>query len=163
MIANNAHIVAIRQNGVIAGHQLRINGGGAGMSKFFASIKYGGPEKAEREARRMAKEMGLPKPRPRGGSRVGRVPASSTSQAAGIRFGWTQTQAGEALLRVIATWTDKKGVSRHTSYSVHRHGLEDALSMAIKARTSCGAPAPDEAALLKRLKREYRTQASLHG
>lgn len=160
MNTTSAHIVAIRQNGIVAGHQLRINGGGAGLTKFFASGKYGGPEKAERAAKKVAKEMGLPKPRPRGGSRVGRLSSASTTQAAGIRFAWTDS--GEAaLLRVIATWTDKKGIARHTSYSVHRHGLEGALALAIKARTSGGAPAPDADALLKRLKREYRSRSGL--
>jgi hypothetical protein len=160
MTPTHSHIVTIRQNGVIAGHQLRINGGGAGLSKFFSAGKYGGPEKAERAAKRAARELGLPKPQSRGGSTVGRVPSGSLTKTAGIRFSWTHYESG-AVLRVIATWQDKKGVSRHTSYSVQRNGLEGALTLAIKARTSCGAPTPDAAMLLKLLRREYRNRAHL--
>jgi hypothetical protein len=160
MIATHAHIVTIRQNGEITGHQLRINGGGAGMSKFFASGKYGGPDKSERAAKRTAKEMGLPKPAARGGSRVGRVLSSSTTNSAGIRFSWVNYESGP-VLRVIATWTDRKGLSHHTSYSVQSNGLEGALDKAIKARVSGGAPAPDKEALMKLLKREFRTRARL--
>ena len=46
MSNTHAHIVAIRRDGVIEGHQLRIDGGGAGLSKFFSTGKYGSPEKA---------------------------------------------------------------------------------------------------------------------
>ncbi len=160
MIATHSHIVAIRQNGVISGHQLRINGGGPGLSKFFAAGKYGGPEKSERAARKEAKALGLPKSRPRGGSVEGRAPSNSVTKTAGIRFVWSTNLSGPAL-RVVATWTDKKGRSRHTSYSVDRNGLEEALDLAIASRTSCGAPMPDRVLLLKLLKREKRTRSQM--
>ncbi len=158
MSTHSAHIVAIRHEGVIQGHQLRINGGGAGLSKFFAAGKYGGPEKAKRAAEREAKAMGLPKAQERGGSEVGRVLRTSATKTAGIRFAWTPLLSGTAL-RVIATWTDRRGRARSTSYSVERNGLDVALDKAIKARTSCGAPKPDRDALLKLLRRESRTRA----
>lgn len=162
MIATHAHIVTIRQNGEVTGHQLRINGGGAGNSKFFAASKYGGPLKSERAAKSAVKEMGLPKPQGRGGSRVGRVLSSSLTKTAGIRFSWVHNASGPTL-RVIATWTDKKGRSHHTSYSVKSNGAQGALDKAIEARTSSGAPAPDQDALMKLLKRELRTKSQLFG
>lgn len=148
----SAHIVAIRREGVIEGHQLRINGGGTGQSKYFASGKFGGPEKAKKAALKAAKDMGLPKAGKRGGSVAGRLLRTSTTQAAGIRFVWTQG-AKAGLLRITSTWTDKKGKPHHTSFSVDRNGLEGALDAALAKRVSCGAPMPDREALLKRLKR----------
>jgi hypothetical protein len=155
--AMHAHIVAIRREGVIEGHQLRFNGGGAGQSKFFASGKWGGPEKARRAAEKVAKAMGLPKATKRGGSEIGRLLSTNVTGTAGIRFQWVEAASGP-ILRVVATWTDRRGKDRHTSYSVDRNGLDGALDKAIKARTSCGAPMPDRAALLKRLRKEFNTR-----
>jgi hypothetical protein len=151
-----AHIVAIRRNGVVEGHQLRVNGGGAGHSKFFASIKHGGADKARRAAMTMAREMGLPKTLSRGGSAVGRVFKTSQTRAAGIRFAWVEGTLS-TVLYVVASWTDKRKRARQTSFSVERNGLEGALDKAIAARTSAGAPAPDRAVLLRRLQKAYRT------
>lgn len=162
MNATHAHIVVIRRGEVVAGHQLRINGGGSGLSKFFSSGRYGGPEKARRAAEKEARAMGLPKTGRRGGSAQGRVLSTSTTGAAGIRFAWSNVDT-EPLLRVVASWVDKKGRPRQTSYSVQRNGVVGALDMAIEARTSCGAPMPDRAALLRLLRREYRTKSQLAG
>ena len=153
--AQTAHIVTIRRQGEIEGYQLRINGGGPGLSKFFAARKLGGAEKALRLARRTAKEMGLPKTRKRGGSVAGRLLSTSRTPAAGIRFEWTPF-ALHTVLYVVATWRNPKGRPASTRYSVVRHGLEAALDMAIEKRTSCGAPAPDRAALLKALRKVQR-------
>jgi hypothetical protein len=158
----HSHIVAIRRAGVIEGHQLRIDGGGAGRSKFFSAGKFGGPEKARRAAEQAAKSLGLPKALPRGGSPVGRVLATSQTGQAGIRFEWTPRESGP-VLRVVATWTDKRGKSRHTSYSCDRNGLDGALDLAIAKRISCGAPLPDRERLLKLLRREHRTKGKSAG
>lgn len=155
--ATHAHIVTIRRDGVVEGHQLRIDGGGAGRSRFFGAGKHGGPDGARRAAERAAKSMGLPKTQERGGSEQGRLQHGSATGVAGIRFEWTERLSG-MVLRVVATWTDRQGALRHTSYSVQRNGLDGALDKAIKARTSCGAPQPDRAALLKRLRREFRSR-----
>ncbi len=155
MTPTHAHIVAIRSGGVIQGHQLRIDGGGAGLSRYFASGRYGGPEKARRAAEREARALGLPKTRARGGSPQGRVLRTSATGVAGIRFQWTPGME-QPVLRVVATWTDRRGRSRCTSYSVQRNGLDGALDKALAARTSCGAPLPDRLALLRRLRREFR-------
>mgnify|MGYP000870110801 CR=1 FL=1 len=152
MQVTNAHIVAIRRNGVVEGHQLRVNSGGPGCTKFFSASKFGSAEKARAAAVKFAKANGLPKTKPRGGSPVGRVLKTSLTGAAGIRFTWTRT-TDKPILRVNATWVDKKGRSRHTSFSVDRNGLEGALDKAIEARVSAGAPAPDRADLVKRLKK----------
>lgn len=148
----NAHIVAIRRGEVIEGHQLRVGNGGAGMTKFFSSSKYGGPDKARKAALKMIRDLDLPKPRKRGGSVAGRLLKTSKTPAAGIRFLWSRNEASPRL-RVAATWMDRKGRPRHTSFSVDRNGLESALDMAIERRTSCGAPTPDREALLKALKK----------
>lgn len=153
--ARTAHIVTIRRQGVIEGYQLRINGGGPGLSKFFAARKLGGPEKALRIARRTAREMGLPKTRKRGGSVAGRLLSTSRTPAAGIRFEWTPF-ALHTVLYVVATWRNPKGRPASTRYSADRHGMEAALDMAIAKRTSCGAPMPDRAALLKALRKVQR-------
>ncbi len=160
MNATHAHIVVIRRGDVVEGHQLRINGGGTGLSKFFGAGRYGSPEKARRAAEKEARAMGLPKPLRRGGSPQGRVFRTSATGSAGIRFGWTR-ETVEPMLRVIASWVDKRGRPRHTSYSVERNGLEGALDRAILARTSNGAPMPDRAALLRLLRREYRSKSLL--
>ena len=154
-----SHIVAIRRDGVIEGHQLRVNGGGTGHSKFFAAGKFGGADKALRAAKKMAKGMGLPKAQKRGGSTAGRLLSTSQTREAGIRFECKPGSEGP-LMRVVATWTDRRGESRHTSFSVQRHGLAGALEKAIAARISCGAPLPDYAALLKRLRQAYRANAA---
>jgi hypothetical protein len=60
------------------------------------------------------------------------------------------------VLYVVATWRGKKGRASSTRYSVDRHGVEQALDLAIEKRTSCGAPMPDRAALLKALRKVYR-------
>lgn len=153
---HHAHIVVIRTGGVVQGHQLRIDGGGTGLSKFFGTGRYGSPEKARRAAEREARALGLPKARERGGSEQGRVLRTSTTRAAGIRFVWTPA-VSQPVLRVVATWTDRRGVARNTSYSVERNGLEGALDKALKARTSSGAPMPDRSALLRLLRRVFRT------
>ena len=158
MLPTHAHIVVIRSSGVVQGHQLRIDGGGAGRSKFFGSGRYGSPEKARRAAEREARSLGLPKARERGGSPEGRVLRTSTTGAAGIRFVWSEGVL-HPVLRVLVSWTDRKGTARNTSYSVERNGLEGALDKALKARTSCGAVMPDRKALLRRLKRVYRAGA----
>lgn len=160
MNATTAHIVVIRRGDVIEGHQLRINGGGSGLSKFFSSGRYGSPEKARRAAELEARALGLPKTRRKGGSPQGRVLCTSPTGQAGIRFVWTHT-ALEPVLRVHASWMDKRGRPRQTSYSVERNGLEGALDKALLARTSCGAPQPDRDALLRQLRREYRTKSLL--
>lgn len=151
----SAHIVTIRRDGNIEGYQLRINGGGPGLSRFFAARKLGGAEKALRAARRLAREMGLPKTRKRGGSPQGRLLSTSRTPAAGVRFEWTRF-AVSTVLYVVATWRDKKGRPCSTRYSVDRHGVEGALDMAIAKRTSVDAPQPDRAALLRALRRTYR-------
>lgn len=158
MNPTHAHIVVIRSGGVVQGHQLRIDGGGSGRSKFFGTSRYGSPEKARRAAEREARALGLPKTRERGGSEEGRVLSTSFTKAAGIRFIWT-TDTVHPVLRVVASWTDRRGKARNTSYSCERNGLEGALDRALKARTSCGAPMPDRQALLRLLRRVYRAGA----
>lgn len=157
MDPTHAHIVVIRRDGATLGHQLRIDGGGAGQSKYFSTGRYGSPEKARRAAEREVRALGLPKPKLRGGSAQGRVLSTSATQVAGIRFEWTPGVSAP-ILRVVATWTDRRGVSRQTSYSCQRNGLQGALDKAMKARTSCGAPLPDRAALLRLLRREHATR-----
>jgi hypothetical protein len=156
MNQSHAHIVAIRVNGVLKGHQLRINGGGPGQSAFFGASKYGSPERALLAAERRARELGLPPTQARGGSTEGRLMRTSATGVAGIRFEWSQRESGP-VLRVIATWNDKLRRSCSTSYSVERNGLGGALDKAIAARTSCGAPMPDRKRLMTRLRKAFRT------
>lgn len=158
MTTISSHIVAIRQSGHILGYQLRINGGGPGHSKLFSASKFGGPDKAKLAAEKTAKQMGLPRARPRGGSEQGRVLRSSATKVAGIRFRWTPLVETQSL-SVVASWVDHKGKAHQTAYAVSSYGLEGALDRAITARTSCGAATPDRAALLKLLRREYRSKA----
>ena len=159
IVATSAHIVTIRRQGVIEGYQLRINGGGPGLSHFFAARKLGGADKALRAARRTSRELGLPKTRKRGGSEPGRLLSTSRTPAAGIRFEWTRF-AVSTVLYVVATWRGPQGRPSSTRYSIDRHGIEQALDLAIEKRTSCGAPAPDRAALLKALRRVYKAGAA---
>ena len=153
------HIVAIKQNGTINGYQVRVGTGGVGNTKFFASKKHGGSLKAKRAAEQFARDLGLLKAVKPGGSKVGRLLRNNATGAAGIRFVWTPAAAAP-VLRVVATWVDKKGRPKNTSYSVESNGLDGALDKAIKARTSAGAPVPDRDALLKRLRKAYRSRAS---
>ena len=157
MNATHAHIVTIRRGDLIEGHQLRIDGGGPGKSRYFSSGKHGGPEQALKAAREHARALGLPPTRPRGAnSVVGRLTRLNTSGVAGIRFDWTPAVSG-SILRVAASWQDTQGRARHTSYSVEHNGLEGALDKAIAARISAGAPLPDRALLLRRLRAAYRS------
>lgn len=155
----SAHIVAIRSKGVVVAHQLRINGGGPGKTRYYSSLKLGSPENSELAAKRDQRQLGLPKTTPRGGSPTGRVSCRSRTDEAGIRFVWTKT-ADTPILRVHASWTDKNGVDRHTSFSCETNGLDGALSLAISRRTSAGAPCPDpkkREKLLRLLHKNYRS------
>lgn len=153
--ATSAHIVTIRREGNVEGYQLRINGGGPGLSRYFAAHKLGGAEKALRAARRMQREMGLPRTQRRGGSRLGRRLSTSKTPAAGIRFEWHRFTVS-TVLYVVASWNDKRGRACGTRYSVDRNGFEGALDLAIAKRIEAGAPAPDRKALLKALRAAYR-------
>ncbi len=147
------HIVAIRRQGVIEAYQLRIGTGGPGQSRLFSCSKHGGMRKALAAARAAARELGLLLGGPRGGSAVGRRTRLSPTPSAGVRFEW-HTFAQSTVLYVVASWRDRKGVSRCTRYSVERHGLQGALDKAIAARVSAGAPQPDRRALLRALRTE---------
>lgn len=153
---SSTHIVPIRKNGVVIAHQLRVNGGGPGNTRYYSAAKLGSPENSLRAAQQAIKELGLPKPKPRGGSPTGRVLSTSKTKAPGICFVWAPGQDAPRLL-VVATWVDKKGKYRSTSYSVEANGLEVALDRAIKARTSAGAEAPDKVSLLRLLRKQYRS------
>ena len=152
----SASIVAIVSDGLVSGYQLRVNGGGAGNTKFFATKKHGGQAKARRGAEQLVRSLGLPRSQKAGGSKQGRLLSTNATGAAGIRFVWS-TGALTPTLRVIATWIDKGGKPRHTSYSVERNGLDGALDKAIKARTLAGASAGDRDALLKALRLAHRS------
>ncbi len=160
MIATHSHIVTIQRKGVIEGHQLRVDGGGAGKSWYFSSGKYGGPELSRLAAEKTARDMRLPKTLPPGGHiKEGRLTKLNRTGAAGIRFGWIERQMGP-VLTLVATWTDHNGRSRHRVASVERHGLTVALDKVIAARTSSGAALPDRLALLALLRRVYETGAA---
>lgn len=151
------HIVAIRRKGQVEAYQLRIGSGGPGQSRFFSCGKHGGMRKAMAAARAAARELGLIIGSPRGGSASGRRTRLSPTPAAGVRFEW-HTFAQSTVLYVVASWRDRKGVSRCTRYSVERHGLQGALDKAIAARISAGAPLPDRRALLRALRAERATR-----
>ena len=158
MNARHSHIVTIRRDGVIEGHQLRIDGGGPGKSRYFSSRKHGSADHALRAARQAAEALGLPPARPMGARRGHRlVSRRNSSGVAGIRFEWVSA-ASAPILRVVATWQDRQGQPCRASYSVEHNGLAGALDLALVARTSCGAPMPDRAALLDRLEAVYRSQ-----
>ena len=157
MTAIHAPIVTIRRLGVIDGHPLRINGGGAGQSCYFASGKHGGPDQALAAAKRAAQALNLPATLPRGGAKTGRVNRSSLTQVAGLRFEWAQFASGPALY-VRASWVNGDGHPCSTWLSVERNGLDTALDRALAARTSCGAAMPDRTALPERLRGAYRTR-----
>ena len=82
--------------------------------------------------------------------------STSTTGAAGLRFEWTPKRQ-LPVLRVVATWVDKRGRSRHTSFSVQSNGLEGALDLAIAARTSAGAAVPEKKPLLRQLRKMQRS------
>jgi hypothetical protein len=154
---SHAHIFPIRKDGQVIAHQLRVDGGGPGNTRYFSSSKFGGPDKSLRAAQKAIRELSLPATKPRGGSDVGRLLKTSRTRQPGIRFVWTRAVSGP-ILRVVATWTDKNGVCRHTSYSVETNGLEGALDRAIAARTSNGAPTPDKQSLMRLLRKQYRAR-----
>jgi hypothetical protein len=154
--ATSAHIVTIRREGVVEGYQLRIDGGGPGNSRYFAAHKLGGPEKALRAARRMQRDMGLPRTQRRGGSPPGRLLRTSKTPAAGVRFEWERF-AVSTVLYVVVSWSDKRGRPCGTRFSVARNGFEGAIDRAIEKRLASGAPLPDRKALLQALKRTFRT------
>lgn len=152
------HIATVRRNGVVDGYQLRAGSGGQGQTKFFSVKKHGGEAKAIRAAERVARELGMPQPTARGGSITGRILKTSATRAAGIRFVWVRGVAAP-VLRVVATWIDKSGRARNTSYSCERNGLEGALDKAIAARTSAGALKPNRDVLLRKLRTVHRSGA----
>ncbi len=150
-----AHIVTIRKAGTVLGHQLRAGGTGPGQTAYFSAVAHGDPEKALRAAKAAARARGLKIGTGRGGSPQGRRTAKSRTPAAGIRWEW-HPYYGSVALYVVASWSDKRGRPRQTRYSTEHNGLEAALDLAIKARTSAGAPMPDREALLRALRAEKR-------
>lgn len=157
------HIVPIRRRGEVIAYQLRVDGGGPGRSRYFAATKHGGADPSLRAAHDYIRGLGLvPQARPRGGSSVGRPSKLTKTGAPGIRFVWTHG-AVVPVLRVVATWIDRDGARRHTSFSVEKNGLEGALDRAIEARTSNGAPSPDKATLLPLLLDHYRAGPPARG
>lgn len=157
----NAHIVAIRERGKLVAYQLRRGRGGPGDTAYFPVKAHGGPDNAHAAALEEARAHDLTVGSSgRGGSPKGRRTRLSPTSAAGIRWEWRPYYGGSALV-VIATWTDKTGRPRSTSYSTERNGLDGALDKAIAARTSAGAPQPDRAALLSELRIEKLTGAPL--
>lgn len=148
------HIVTIRRNGAVEGHQLRVGAGDSGNTKYFASLKLGGSEASLAAAQATADEMNLPATGPRGGSKSGRLLRTSKTGESGIRFVWVAAANDTAILRVVATWMHA-GRPRCASYSVESNGLEGALDKALAARTSAGAPKPNRANLIEHLRVEY--------
>lgn len=153
------HITPVRVKGVLDGYQLCVGGGGPGNTKFFAVKKRGGAVKARSAAKRLADSLGLPKTAKRGGSVAGRLLKTSKTGESGIRFDWVNNASGPALT-IVGTWVDKGGQARERKRSVERHGLEGALDQIIALRVSAGAPKPDRDALLKQLRKVYRTGAA---
>lgn len=150
----SAHIVTIRKAGAIVGHQLRAGGSGPGQTAYFSALVHGGPDKALRAAKRAATSAGWKVGARRGGSPQGRRTSLSPTPAAGIRWEWHPYFTGSALY-VAASWTARSR-PKCARYSTEKHGLEGALDLAIKARTSAGAPMPDRAALLRELRAEKK-------
>jgi hypothetical protein len=154
-----AHLVALRREGQIEAWQVRIGSGGPGLSRSFATRKYGGEAQALAEAKRTAQALGLELGHPRGGSPLGRRTRLSPTPAPGIRFEWLH-YSQSTVLNVVANWPDPRTGRRCSSrYSVERNGLDGALDRALENRRKAGAPMPDRQHLLDLLTEVYRSGA----
>jgi len=121
------------ESGSTNGYQVRVGPRHASVTKFFAVRKYGGKRKALAEAR--AAEIELRKTVPPTATRVGprtTVSASNTSGVVGIRPRYTLF-ADTPYLSFVASWS-KNGKAYCTSYSAERHGMLEALKLAMERR-----------------------------
>lgn len=149
-----AHIVKIKSAGKVVALQLRF-GDGPGLSQYFSLRKYGSLDQATLAAEAAARSAGATIGMSKRGVGTGREMRNNRSGAAGIRFDWLEGRDGHNYLSVVATWTDQAGKARTARYSVQRNGLAGALDLAIKARCSAGAPAPNRELLLANLRAEF--------
>jgi hypothetical protein len=115
------------------GYQVRVGPRHAAITKFFAVRKYGGVRKALAEARAAEvsmQQVALPTS-PRVGPRTA-AQANNTSGLVGVRpryemFGDTP------YLYFVASWS-KNGKAYSTSFSAEKHGLLEALKLAMEKR-----------------------------
>lgn len=121
------------ESGSTNGYQVRVGPRHAALTKFFAVRKYGGIRKALAEAR--AAEVTLQKTAQPTSPRVGprkTAQANNTSGLIGVRPRYTVF--GETpYLYFVASWS-KNGKAYSTSYSAEKHGLLEALKLAMEKR-----------------------------
>jgi hypothetical protein len=121
------------EHGSTNGFQVRVGPRHAALTKFFAVRKYGGIRKALAEARAAESVMReqAPPSAPRTGPRKTRQ-ANNTSGVVGVRPRYTMF-AETPYLYFVASWS-KGGKAFCTSYSAEKHGMLNALKMAMERR-----------------------------
>lgn len=121
------------ESGSTNGFQVRVGPRHAALTKFFAVRKYGGIRKALAEAR--AAEIELRRKAPPTSARVGprtKTSISNTSGLVGVRPRYTLF-SDTPYLSFVASWS-KAGKAYCTSYSAEKHGVLEALRMAMARR-----------------------------
>lgn len=157
---SSACIVTIRREGQVQAFQVRVNGGGPGLTKYFSVRTHGGKRKAMRSARAQLEALGVPARRRRGGSQLGRLTARSVSGAAGIRFVWIDRALGTPVVGVAVSWVDPDGRPRQTVRRTDSNGDAPAIDLAIQRRVAAGDDGLDRNQLLSRLRAFRRAGCS---
>lgn len=67
---------------------------------------------------------------------------NNTSGVKGLRLQWDEMKSGYAYPYICVNYTDNGGIKRGASYSVNKHGLKEALRLAMKKRTDHGHLVP---------------------
>lgn len=120
-------------HGSTHGYQVRVGPRHAALTKFFAVRKYGGARKALAQARAAEAELRkiAPPTLPRTGPRV-TAQANNSSGLVGIRPRYVMFSE-HPYLYFVASWS-VKGKPCSTSFSANKHGMLEALKLAMQRR-----------------------------
>lgn len=120
-------------HGSTNGFQVRVGPRRASLTKFFAVRKHGGVRKALAAARAAEAELrkiALPVAKREGARQVAQV--NNTSGLVGVRPRYTLFSETPRLSFVVS-WS-KRGKAYSTSFSTDKHGMLEALTLAMRKR-----------------------------
>lgn len=135
---NISRVETVNRSGKIAGGwQVRIQRRGHKIDKFFSDAVYGGKRPSLQHAKdyRDLVEQNFRKYKVRDLAK--RPSIRNRSGIVGVRLHQQKDRRGEFEYQYwywVAQWTDGRGRRRTKSFSVHRHGDEEAYRLAYEAR-----------------------------
>lgn len=119
------------------GWQVRFQRRGVKTDKFFSDIGYGGKRAALQAAKELRDSLEASTAKLTVAEKSTEPSIRNRSGIVGVRMHQQKDRRGDTEYQYwywIAQWTDGRGRRRTRSFSVHRHGEEEAFQMAVKAR-----------------------------